>query len=128
MKTITIKNLTIQVDIPKAHGDMVADACTVIDEINKALQEAGLNCQPQIFYSGIDSSDIEVNEPEEEEEEEVLEPTVKLTSVSGKNCFEVPESNKNTLVDMNLVHYDGVKWLYFDEEWELVSEAIKNMK
>ena len=35
MKTITIKNLTIQVDIPKAHGDMVADACTVIDEINK---------------------------------------------------------------------------------------------
>jgi len=65
MKTITIKNLSIQVDISKAHGNMVADAHTVVDEINKALQEAGLNCQPQILSSGIDASDIEINEPEE---------------------------------------------------------------
>ena len=65
-KTITIKNLTIQVDIPKAHGDMVADAHTVIDEINKALIDAGLNCQPQILASSLDASGIEVNEPEEE--------------------------------------------------------------
>jgi hypothetical protein len=71
---------------------------------------------------------VVAQEPTEEEEEEVLEPTVKLTSVSGKNYFEVPESNKNTLVDMDLVHYDGVKWVYFDEEWESVAEAIKNMK
>ena len=65
MKTITIKNLSIQVDISKAHGNMVADAHTVIDVINKALEEANLNCQPQILASGIDASDIEVNEPED---------------------------------------------------------------
>lgn len=59
MKTITIKNLTIQVDISKAHGNMVADALTVIDLINKTLQEANLECQPQIMANGLDSSDIE---------------------------------------------------------------------
>lgn len=59
MTTITIKNLTIQVDIPKKHGNMVADAQTILDVINKALFEANLNCQPQILTSGVDASDIE---------------------------------------------------------------------
>ena len=59
MVTITIKNLSIQVDIPKAHGNMVADAKTIIDVINQALQDANLNCQPQIIES-IVASDIKV--------------------------------------------------------------------
>lgn len=65
MTTITIKNLTIQVDIPKAHGNMVADALTAIDAINLALQSEPSAMGAQILSSGIDSSDIEVNENEE---------------------------------------------------------------
>ncbi len=60
MKTITIKNLTIQVDISKAHGNMVADALTVIDLINLHLEKLN-DLNPQILASGLDSSDIEVN-------------------------------------------------------------------
>lgn len=67
-KTITIKNLSIQVDIPKAHGNMVADAHTAIDLINKALQNDPNLMGAQILASGIDTSDIEVNEPEDTEE------------------------------------------------------------
>lgn len=67
-KTITIKNLSIQVDIPKAHGNMVADAHTAIDLINKALQNDPNLMGAQILASGIDASDIEVNEPEDTEE------------------------------------------------------------
>jgi hypothetical protein len=67
-KTITIKNLSIQVDISKAHGNMVADAHTAIDLINKALQNDP-NCMgAQILASGVDASDIEVVEPEDTEE------------------------------------------------------------
>ena len=66
MTTITIKNLTIQVDIPKVHGNMVADALTAIDLINKALQNEPSGLGAQILSSGIDSDDIEVNELDEE--------------------------------------------------------------
>lgn len=68
MTTITIKNLTIQVDIPKTHGNLVADAYTAIDAINLALQEANLNLQPQIMASGLDASDIEVDDNPESQE------------------------------------------------------------
>lgn len=62
MKTITIKNLTIQVDIPKTHGNLVADAFTAIDLINKALQNEPSGLGAQILSSGIDSGDIEIND------------------------------------------------------------------
>ena len=48
MVTITIKNLSIQVDISKAHGNMVADAQTVIDLINLHLQSLS-DLNPQIL-------------------------------------------------------------------------------
>ncbi len=67
-KTITIKNLTIQVDIPNAHGNMVADAYTAIDLINLALQNDPSCLGAQIFSSGIDAADIEEKEPEDTEE------------------------------------------------------------
>lgn len=66
MTTITIKNLTIQVDIPKVHGNMVADALTAIDLINKALQNEPSGLGAQILSSGIDADDIELNKVEEE--------------------------------------------------------------
>ena len=65
MKTITIKNLTIQVDIPKIHGNMVADAQTAIDLINKALQSEPSGLGAQILGSSVDASDIEEVENEE---------------------------------------------------------------
>lgn len=61
MKTITIKNLTIQVDIPKAHGNMVADAQTALDLINLALQNEPSGLGAQILFSSIDASDIEID-------------------------------------------------------------------
>lgn len=66
MKTITIKNLSIQVDISKAHGNMVADAHTALDLINLALQNELSGLGAQILTSGIDASDIEVNDVEED--------------------------------------------------------------
>ena len=62
MKVITIKNLVLQVDAKKG---TVSEAQQIIDVINEALHEANLNCQPQIMASGLDSSDIEVNESED---------------------------------------------------------------
>jgi hypothetical protein len=71
MKTITIKNLTIQADIFTTHGNLVADAQRAIDLINKALQKDA-NClgSAQIIGSNgttcfIDESDIEEVEQEE---------------------------------------------------------------
>lgn len=116
MKTITIKNLTIQVDIPKAHGDMVADVCTVIDEINKALQEAGLNCQPQIFTSGIDSGDIEENEPEE------VDDIIALEAEYGDIKHRLTQEQKNKAVDLELIHFDGINWLFFESDLDALKE------
>jgi hypothetical protein len=61
-------------------------------------------------------------------EELPIEPEVKLTSTNGKWYFMVSESTKNKLVDMDLIHYDGTQWLYFDESSDLVSDAIKKIK
>jgi len=66
MKTIIIKNLVIQVDIPKVHGNMVADAQTAIDLINLSLQNEPSGLGAQIFASAIDADDIELVEPEED--------------------------------------------------------------
>jgi hypothetical protein len=60
MKTIAIKNLIIQFDGKGKHP--VAEAQQVIDLINKTLEEAELNCQPQIMAGGLDASDIEMED------------------------------------------------------------------
>ena len=66
MKTITIKNLTIQADIFTTHGNLVADAQTVIDLINKALQrDMNILGSAQILGSSVDVSDIKEVENEE---------------------------------------------------------------
>lgn len=65
MKTITIKNLVIQLDIPKVHGNMVADAQTAIDLINLSLQREPHGMGAQIMASAIDASDIEEVEAED---------------------------------------------------------------
>jgi len=67
MKTITIKNLIIQFEGNIANVDPVLDSQETIDLINKILQEANLTSQPQIMSSGLDSSDVEVENNLEEE-------------------------------------------------------------
>lgn len=74
MTTITIKNLTIQVDIHKAHGNLVADAQTAIDLINKTLSNGFLaiaDLNAKILNSDIDADDVELNKKNEEETAEI---------------------------------------------------------
>lgn len=63
MKTITIKNLIIQID--SEGKNPIQEAQEAIDLINHVLQRELGGISPQILSSGIDSSDIEVNENEE---------------------------------------------------------------
>lgn len=65
MKTITINNLAIQVD---ANSGSVGEVQTILDVINKALEDANLNCQPQILVNGLDVSDIVAGEDIDTEE------------------------------------------------------------
>lgn len=65
MQTIIIKNLVLQVDIPKVHGNMVADAHAAIDLINLALQREVYGMGAQILGSGLDASDISIVENED---------------------------------------------------------------
>lgn len=53
METLTITRVTIQLDVPLSSGNIVADAHAAIGFINKVLQDANLECQPQIFLDSI---------------------------------------------------------------------------
>lgn len=68
-KTISIKNLVIQFDA-KDNDAALSQAHDVIDLINKTLQEANLECQPQIMSSHIDHSDLESDDNPEGEDED----------------------------------------------------------
>ena len=60
MKTLTIKNLTIQVD---GRGkNPLKEALEALDLINLALQNEPSGLGAQILVSGIDSSDVSVEE------------------------------------------------------------------
>ena len=102
-----------------------------LNAFKKGIEESqGWNDATVVKASEVEIRDngiIENNSDFMQEEEETKEPTVKLTSVSYKNCFHVPESNVSELADNNLIHYDGTEWRYFDEEWELLSKAIQNL-
>lgn len=67
MKTLNIKNLVIQFD--SKGGDPVQEAQEVVDLINKIIGMSELESQPQIMSSGLDSSDIEESESNEQEED-----------------------------------------------------------
>lgn len=67
MKTLIIKNLTIQVDINKLHGNGVADAQRALDLINLSIQNEPSGLGAQILFSSLDSSDIEIVECDEDE-------------------------------------------------------------
>lgn len=60
LKTITIKNLTIQFD-GKGENPL-AEAHEVIDLINKIVGMSELESQPQIFSGAVDNSDIEIKD------------------------------------------------------------------
>ena len=57
MKTVNVQ-VTLQLDIETESGDILADVQKHIDFINNRLSVSGLQCEPQIFTSAIDLSDI----------------------------------------------------------------------
>lgn len=65
MKVITVKNLTLQFD--SKGGDAKEEAQQVIDLINKIVGMSELDSSPQIMSSGLDSSDIEEKDLNDEE-------------------------------------------------------------
>lgn len=67
MKTLTIKNLSLQFDIFNDEDELEATQ-ELIDSINEILYRQIPDCSPLIFTSGINRSDITVeNRPEIEE-------------------------------------------------------------
>lgn len=68
MKTIQIKNLVIQIDLDSQNQDSVQEQVqSAIDQINGVLQREPYGLGAQILSSGLDDSDIEVIEQEDEE-------------------------------------------------------------
>ena len=67
MKTIIVKNLTIQFDDFDEGADK-HNALTMLDSINEVLQQRFPDTCPQILTSAVDDSDIEII-PEDPEDE-----------------------------------------------------------
>lgn len=59
MKSIIVKNLTIQFDSFDEGADRFT-ALNMLDEINTVLQERFPDAQPQFFVNAIDDDDIEI--------------------------------------------------------------------
>lgn len=66
MKTITINNLSIQIDVNEGE-DNVKAAHEAIMLINQSLQREPHGLGAQILSSGLDGSDIQESKNEEEE-------------------------------------------------------------
>lgn len=61
MKSITVKNLTIQFDSFDDGADKHT-ALNILDEINQLLQSQMSDVSPQIFVNAIDDDDIEITD------------------------------------------------------------------
>ena len=59
MKTLTVRNLSIQFDCFKHENEMQA-VQEIVDSINEMLQTQLPDANPQLFTSMIDEKDIEV--------------------------------------------------------------------
>ena len=66
MRTITIKNLVLQFDGDDSDLSPKEQAQNVIDQINGVLQREPYGLGAQIMSSGLDDSDIEESNNEEE--------------------------------------------------------------
>lgn len=71
MKTITIKNLQIQIDENNSGSSPKEQAQNAIEQINGVLQREPYGLGAQIMSSGLDDSDIEVSDSEQDEEEDL---------------------------------------------------------
>ena len=67
MKTISIKNLTIQFDSYDEGADK-HNAFDMLDEINAVIQQRFNDASPQIFVNAIDDDDIEITDNPDEED------------------------------------------------------------
>lgn len=91
MKTINIKNLIIQIDDDDSGRSPREQAQDAIDLINGVLQREPHGIAAQIMSSGLDDSDIEVNDNEEEGEDDLEEqcyhlPKDRIRSHRGFHC------------------------------------------
>ncbi len=120
MKTISIKNLTLQVDIFKAHGNMVADAQTAIDLINKALENEPRCLGAQILYSSVNASDIEDMSGDDNEEDFRTNFNI-IETPTAKGIFE----SKVEVFGFSLK--DGSDFFFEDESIEEI-QAIIDLK
>lgn len=69
MKTITVKNVQIQFDDFDEGADK-HNALNMLDEINEVLQQRFPDKSPIIFTSAVDDDDIEIKDPDIEDEVE----------------------------------------------------------
>jgi hypothetical protein len=70
MKTIIVKNLTIQFDSFDEGADQHT-ALNTLDAMNEVLQERFPDISPQIFVNAIDADDIEITPQDDDEELEL---------------------------------------------------------
>lgn len=106
MRTILIKNASIQFD----SFDNGADIHTVwdmLDAINEVLQERFPDAQPQIFSSGIDSSDVEISMPEDERGE--------LIEKILDNCYAGDHAKYR---DSNRTHLNSLSDEELQDKWD----------
>jgi len=71
MKTITIKNLVLQFDGDDSDLSTKEQAENAIEQINGVLQREPYGLGAQIMSSGLDDSDIEVSDSEQDLEEDL---------------------------------------------------------
>lgn len=69
MKTITIKNLVLQFDGDDSDLSTKEQVQNAIEQINGVLQREPYGLGAQIMSSGLDDSDIEVSNSEQDEED-----------------------------------------------------------
>jgi hypothetical protein len=67
MKTISVKNLTIQFDSYDEGADK-HNALDMLDEINEVIKQRFNDASPQIFVNAIDDDDIEIADNPDEED------------------------------------------------------------
>lgn len=67
MKTVTIKNLSIQFDLLSEKKDVQLQIDETMRSINELIEQYYDSC-PQIFFTGIDKDDISIEENNEIDE------------------------------------------------------------
>lgn len=49
---------------------------------------------------------------------------ITIKAVEGENLIHITDRQKDKLVDVDLIHYNGTQWLFFDEDKDKILEFI----